>query len=130
MFIDHPERFQKRKLLPLNPNALDVIMKISLVNGKLWISTNLYEGAKLFIVGRHLEKNIIVQKDERYYDLSIPKDQKTIEGEVILLTPSLQSESFLEKAGIDFEKLTGDFIKRSSNLESLICGVKKFKITL
>lgn len=114
------------KVLPQSKNAVEVILDVKLLRGKLHIKTNLYAGARLFITGEGYSKTIITQENCDDYYLPIDPSVNRMEGQVTLATPSLQPKAFLEKAGIDFENLKGDFIKRDNNMLSLISGIKEF----
>lgn len=126
LFYDHPELFKKRKLLPQSSDALEVKMKISDQQDNLCIETNLYEGANLNIIVNKKQYTISTHKNINKYFIKLDRNLKEIKGEVILVTPSLQSKEFLNKTGIDFENLRGSFVKREENMTSLIMGRKSF----
>lgn len=115
-----------RKVLPQSKNAVEVILDVKLLRGKLYIKTNLYSGARLFVTSEGYSKTIITQENCTEYYLPINSSVNRMEGQVTLATPSLQPKDFLEKAGIDFENLKGDFIKRDNNMVSLVSGIKEF----
>lgn len=78
----------------------------------------------MFITGPKFEKTLIIGENQQNFCINVDKNIKEIKGQVILVVPSLQSKEFLEKAGIDFEKLKGSFIKR--NDPYFIYGAKDF----
>lgn len=128
LFFDYPEQFENRKILPESKDALRVQVQINCEHRKLHIKTNLYSGAKLFITSDYFEKKFTTRNGVQDYYFNIDKKIKNIKGQIILLVPSLQSEKFREKAGNDFENLTGSFIKRSNKLSSMILGLQEFNL--
>lgn len=123
-FFENSDKVSRPKILPQTSDAIEVEMKVELLPGKLHIKTNLYSGAKLFITGPKLEKTLIIGENQQNCFINVDKDIKEIKGQVILVVPSLQSKEFLEKAGNDFERLKGDFIRRDKPY--FIYGAKDF----
>lgn len=125
LFFENSNEINRPKILPQTKDAVEVEMKVELLPGELHIKTNLC-GARLFITSLKFEKTLITgnDKEQQDYFINVDKSMRKIKGQVILVVPSLQSKEFLEKAGIDFEKLKGSFIKR--NDPYFIYGAKDF----
>lgn len=124
LFFENSDEISRPKILPQTQDAVEVEMEVELLPGKLHFRINLYSGAKLYITYDQLDKTVITREYCQDYYIDVDKTIDKIKGQITLVTPSLQSKKFLEKAGIDFEKLKGNFIRRDDPY--FISGVKEF----
>ncbi len=116
------------KHLQVNPDATEVSLEVKLYDRGLIIDTNLLKGTKLFITyrvdnGVECSDDLIV--DEKLSKFSIKSKFNRISGIVTLIASSLQENAIRDMYGIDYENLTGEFIKRSSE-EAIVFGKKEF----
>ncbi len=119
----------KFKHLQVSPDAKEALLEVKLDKNGLIIDTNLLKGTKLFISYR-LDNDDFECSDDlivngKISKFSIKSKFNKIIGTVTLVVSSLQGTSIRDEYGIDYENLTGDFIKRS-NEEAFVFGKKEF----
>lgn len=126
VFIQDPA--SKFKHLQVNSDATEVSLEVKLYEKGLIIDTNLLKGTKLFITYRldnevECSDDLIV--DEKLSKFPIKSKFNRISGTVTLVASSLQENTIRDRYGIDYENLTGDFVKRSSG-KAIVFGKKDF----
>lgn len=126
-FLQNPNH--KFKHLQVSSDAKEVLLEVKLYENNLIVDTNLLKGTKLFISYR-LDNNEFEYSGDLIVDGNLSKFPikskfNRISGAVTLIVSSLQETSIRDKYGIDYENLTGDFIKRS-NEEAIVFGKKEY----
>lgn len=125
----------KIKRLPVEANAEVVYMNVALENqSQLVIDTNLLKGTELLVVYTIDNKDrrsirIIVEQNLIKLDINHGQHVNKVEGQVIMPVPAVQKREVRQAYGIDYEKITGDFIQRNDD-DFMISGCKKFSFEI
>lgn len=114
--------------IPLNPDGLVVEFNLEIKqkdNESLYIlgKTNLYDDANLLLSIKKENGQLCIQnkayvKNGKFnFGLFRMKDKGLAPGqyiiEIIVTIPSTQPKSFLSRAGLEYEKLTGPYVRRN-----------------
>lgn len=122
----------KYKHLPVEANAKLINLDISLLNrSKLILKTNLVRGTKLLVfykIDGEIERSteVLVKEASIEIDIDTSHPFSLLEGEVTMPVSAVQDMNVVEAYGVDYERIKGDFIKRSD--DSSTSGYKEFKI--
>lgn len=118
---DYPESNPFRRKLLTQDDALKVTIEASAISSNAFqLTTNLYDGAKIFVTSDRLElvdgTDIVIKHGGAV--VSYRLEPNTVQGEVkvVLILPHLQDRSFIAKAGIEYERLTGPLVQRNKEI--------------
>ena len=121
----------KYKHLPLDKNAKQVYLDVSLDGSNLAISTNLMNGTKLLLsyrFGNEPEhtKRLTVRDQLCLEKIESKFNGNKIVGRVVMPATGVQPVKVRDAYGIDYEKINGDFIQRADT-EPLVHGFRPFE---
>lgn len=122
------KEYQYTQTLPIKSDALDVWFNLDIFKNEdntIYIkgTTNLFDNASLIISIKNVQGELLAQgkaevTDGNYdFGLFSRKGKGYIEGlyeaTISLSTPAVQDKKFVEKAGIEYENLKGEYVDRS-----------------
>ena len=122
------------KHLPLESDAKKIGLGVSFNDGSLLISTNLMNGTELLLsyrVGNESERTkklTVIDQQCSENIISEPNDNK-IAGNVVMPAAIVQPTKIRDSYGIDYERIKGDFIRRSND-EPIVAGFKRFEFEI
>lgn len=121
----------KFKHLPVNGNATKVDISVELNDHSLLIKTNLLKGTKLSVRyqvngGEEHSSDLIIKGKFSSIDLGQNLKSCKVKGNITLIVSTLQDRNIVNKYGIDYENLTGDFIKRFDS-NAIVTGNIEFE---
>jgi len=140
-FVKKEKTYMFNPTIPINQNGLNVSFDIKILvdeDKKITIqaSTNLFDNAELMI-SIYKEKRLFAQdkvkiengrfKSAKFTDKGNGYESGDYAVEILLPIASVQPKSFVEKAGIEYENLVGDYVDRSG-ISPIVKYSKRFKI--
>lgn len=136
------KEYQYKQTLPLNPKALDIWFKCEIFKNADYTinisgTTNLFDKASLMISIRDSKGYLLGQSKsdvkEGKYDFGLftrsgeGYPEGVYEANISLSIPNVQNEEFINKAGIEYENLTGEYVDRNG-FGPVVNYYKKFNI--
>lgn len=124
----------KYKHLPVKNDAKQIDLDVSFNGSSLFISTNLMNGTELLLsyrVGNESErtKRLTVLDQQCSERVVSEFSGNKIVGNVVMPVAIVQSAKIRDLYGIDYERIKGDFIRRSND-EPMVVGFKKFEFKI
>lgn len=124
----------KYKHLPLESDAKQIDLDVSFNGNSLCISTNLMNGTELLLsyrVGEKPErtKRLTVIDQQCLEEIVSESSDNKVVGTVIMPVAIVQPTKIMDLYGIEYERIKGDFIRRSND-EPMVVGSKKFEFEI
>lgn len=124
----------KYKHLPLESDAKKIDLDVSFNGNSLCISTNLMNGTELLLsyrVGDKPErtKRLTVIDQQCLEEIVSESSDNKVVGNVIMPVAIVQPTKIMDLYGIEYERIKGDFIRRSND-EPMVVGLKKFEFEI
>lgn len=124
----------KYKHLPLESDAKKIDLDVSFNGNSLCIRTNLMNGTDLLLsyrIGDESErtKRLTVIDQQCSEEIVSESNDNKIVGNVVMPVAIVQPTKIRDSYGIDYERIKGDFIRRSND-EPMVIGFKSFEFEI
>lgn len=128
----HPDDY-RFKHLPVAENARTIEFKVSFSRNNLVIHTTLISGTSLLVNyrvngGDEHAQHILIDGKTTFVKINSDKHITKISGNVVMPIAVLQAPTIRDTYGIDYEKIKGDFIKRSDD-DPFVVGDYEFSFS-
>jgi len=136
------KEYKYKQTIPINAAGLEVIFNLTISQNSdntvnIKGNTNLFDNASLMISLKNCNGLLLAQNkslvDKGQFDFGrlgkkgVGLDRGKYKANIILAIPSVQNKEFVQKAGIEYENLIGEFVDRSG-LGPTVSYTEEFEI--